>query len=300
MIPAWSIPACAGEPFAIRVLTRLLRVYPRVCGGTWAFPHVTWLSSGLSPRVRGNHTVYTKTIDGLRSIPACAGEPRPCWQRHRLPQVYPRVCGGTPRVKVGLAYVAGLSPRVRGNPALPPLCILSSGSIPACAGEPRAPRSRSPVAPVYPRVCGGTEHRHRPSRSITGLSPRVRGNLAGRPFRYSHHRSIPACAGEPDFLHWRRMQPPGLSPRVRGNQPTGLCGGYSLGSIPACAGEPGVPTLTRSGWKVYPRVCGGTYEMWTSLYSVDGLSPRVRGNHELRGYRQTAKGSIPACAGEPP
>ena len=34
-------------------------------------------------------------------------------------EVYPRVCGGTPLRKWALAFYLGLSPRVRGNLALP-------------------------------------------------------------------------------------------------------------------------------------------------------------------------------------
>ena len=53
-----------------------------------------------------------------------------------IPEVYPRVCGGTRAMHgVRLACV-GLSPRVRGNPCVAAALILGGGSIPACAGEP--------------------------------------------------------------------------------------------------------------------------------------------------------------------
>ena len=49
-----SIPACAGEPLALRRNHGLRRVYPRVCGGTESGGlHILDLT-GLSPRVRGN------------------------------------------------------------------------------------------------------------------------------------------------------------------------------------------------------------------------------------------------------
>ena len=50
-----SIPACAGEPFISCVPDQSGWVYPRVCGGTWRRRRISFLVSGLSPRVRGNH-----------------------------------------------------------------------------------------------------------------------------------------------------------------------------------------------------------------------------------------------------
>ena len=72
-----------------------------------------------------------------------------------------------------------------------------------------------------------------------------------------------------------------------------------MGSIPACAGEPGCPELARQGYKVYPRVCGGTEELLDSLGWHHGLSPRVRGNQRHKQAAAAAMRSIPACAGEP-
>ena len=50
-----SIPACAGEPTMERTLMTVLRVYPRVCGGTPRNQDEPLSDLGLSPRVRGNH-----------------------------------------------------------------------------------------------------------------------------------------------------------------------------------------------------------------------------------------------------
>ena len=72
-----SIPACAGEPQSRRPHLRWPRVYPRVCGGTYAFAASGVRHHGLSPRVRGNPArgPAAKACGG--SIPACAGEPYP-------------------------------------------------------------------------------------------------------------------------------------------------------------------------------------------------------------------------------
>ena len=91
----------------------------------------------------------------------------------------------------------------------------------------------------------------------------------------------------------------GLSPRVRGNQASVTVIELPVGSIPACAGEPVVATQDQPGGGVYPRVCGGTDNHSFHLLSVQGLSPRVRGNRVLVLHDLDAEGSIPACAGEP-
>ena len=91
----------------------------------------------------------------------------------------------------------------------------------------------------------------------------------------------------------------GLSPRVRGNRLHHPDRPLIEGSIPACAGEPATTLVRCRRLMVYPRVCGGTRDHTSQMSAVDGLSPRVRGNHtHLVRYEQMS-GSIPACAGEP-
>ena len=74
----------------------------------------------------------------------------------------------------------------------------------------------------------------------------------------------------------------GLSPRVRGNPRPRPHIPASFGSIPACAGEP----MPVRGWcstpRVYPRVCGGTFEGKPVATCKAGLSPRVRGEPQAR------------------
>ena len=90
-----SIPACAGEPGPSSISSRPAAVYPRVCGGTYPWAPLRQSGVGLSPRVRGNHGLALAARRPVRSIPACAGEPRKRSRGHRQPRVYPRVCGGT-------------------------------------------------------------------------------------------------------------------------------------------------------------------------------------------------------------
>ena len=256
----------------------------------------------------------------VRSIPACAGEPRPTpcptWSR----PVYPRVCGGTLSTRIHRAAVMGLSPRVRGNLAEAGAKPAKKGSIPACAGEPSTRTVSVDSRVVYPRVCGGTQADGAGHDFAGGLSPRVRGNPILATLDTTPARSIPACAGEPPASRsWRsagpvyprvcggtarqvRCQEPqhGLSPRVRGNQALLRPPMASMRSIPACAGEPvSRPWRSRPG-TVYPRVCGGTAAPAGRDRAAQGLSPRVRGNPVYAYPPGRRDGSIPACAGEPP
>ena len=295
-------------------------VYPRVCGGTRFDAPDPGTPRGLSPRVRGNHRGHALRQMPDRSIPACAGEPRRIPVGTPAPGVYPRVCGGTPAPRRTPHPRPGLSPRVRENLAGQCNGRNRIGSIPACAGEPSYIGQPPDWGLVYPRVCGGTISEFTVWRTASGLSPRVRGNLAADAVRGGNAGSIPACAGEPPkpagtrpnrrvyprvcggtrASSSRRSWASGLSPRVRGN-PAADGRGHGAGrSIPACAGEPVVTQHHRPPMGVYPRVCGGTQHSQVSLFVRVGLSPRVRGNPSRSTAPSRTVRSIPACAGEPP
>ena len=153
---------------------------------------------GLSPRVRGNRSVAIRAVGSCRSIPACAGEPEPEGGVLGQGWVYPRVCGGTGRRACRICLLIGLSPRVRGNLPVEPDYTAAYRSIPACAGEPNSIACSKWRRAVYPRVCGGTTQSTIHRSTVSGLSPRVRGNLYDSGSKYQCQRSIPACAGEPD------------------------------------------------------------------------------------------------------
>ena len=133
-----SIPACAGEPVKIYLPSWYATVYPRVRGGTINGREDDAVLVGLSPRARGNRSARPQRKRSLRSIPACAGEPKNTPPSGYPMAVYPRVRGGT-RGGAGQTHGPdGLSPRARGNHGNPAMNAVSSRSIPACAGEPYA------------------------------------------------------------------------------------------------------------------------------------------------------------------
>ena len=152
---------------------------------------------GLSPRVRGNQHERAVLEPRYGSIPACTGKPAGCSCGKNNPRVYPRVYGETPMSLHSPKPLLGLSPRVRGNQAKDAVMRLAFGSIPACTGKPTARGSPNHGSRVYPRVYGETHVSPSLGNSITGLSPRVRGNPGcGRRAAFASG-SIPACTGKP-------------------------------------------------------------------------------------------------------
>ena len=246
-IPSGSIPAPAGEPYPSACTLALARVYPRACGGTVARFSAMDLLGGLSPRLRGNRLQQQVSPQATRSIPAPAGEPVSPMLAALKSRVYPRACGGTAACGLAPSTAWGLSPRLRGNPPGGQNSSISSGSIPAPAGEPRCGLPNSREIRVYPRACGGTAIAGYNKGYDVGLSPRLRGNHGKRLREIVCQGSIPAPAGEPIVsaimcrIHrvypracggtvregLRRLGVAGLSPRLRGN----LLFSFFLGSL---------------------------------------------------------------------
>ena len=180
----WSIPARAGEPPSVQATVPTAAgtsgLSPRVRGNHKSTGHLERVP-GLSPRVRGNRIDEALCAVGTGSIPARAGEPRrpDQWTGPRLQGLSPRVRGNRrARHPDQGGFLQGLSPRVRGNRSAIQEQQSTAGSIPARAGEP------------YRRSTDAAHQGSIPAR-------------AGEPTEVSHRdggplgRSIPARAGEP-------------------------------------------------------------------------------------------------------
>ena len=172
-----SIPACAGKPRVDLRSGRMPTVHPRVCGEAASLPSPSRPARGPSPRVRGSRQRCPRVSGARRSIPACAGKPRPSGFATGQSRVHPRVCGEAVVPSARLPYGRGPSPRVRGSPIEATDTRGDRGSIPACAGKPRAPARGAALQPVHPRVCGEAAPGVLAVQGISGPSPRVRGSL---------------------------------------------------------------------------------------------------------------------------
>ncbi len=160
----------------------------------------------------------------------------------------------------------------------------------------------------YPRARGETRRFTNRAGSVTGLSPRSRGNHAGPERMGRIPGTIPALAGKPSppslpsspswdyprargettFRTRRATMLRGLSPRSRGNRAVRGCDQQLMGTIPALAGKPEqvLPAVRSRG--DYPRARGETALAPSCTGSSCGLSPRSRGNP----YLQTSLGAL--------
>ena len=191
------------------------------------------------------------------------------------------------------------------------------GSIPACAGNSRAPAARNRAHPVHPRVCGELGIATPTILAEYGSSPRVRGTPVQRGDKREVRRFIPACAGNstsndqtptPRAVHPRVCGElinaahadtlnGGSSPRVRGTpSPREPCPRASR-FIPACAGNSPDPREWAFASPVHPRVCGELLRSSAVFARLSGSSPRVRGTRAVVGFRARRRRFIPACAG---
>ena len=132
-----------------------------------------------------------------RSIPTPVGkpcsQPTPGIQR----KVYPHACGETRGELVDRGLGAGLSPRLWGNRAELGQHGRKRRSIPTPVGKPTQDRNIRIINEVYPHACGETRQQKNLSQTLTGLSPRLWGNLSKNSFEGIISRSIPTPVGKP-------------------------------------------------------------------------------------------------------
>ena len=295
------------------------RAYPRGRGGASKKTRPSPASRGLSPRTRGSPLGNPLGRRRRGPIPADAGEPAWRLPRARCCRAYPRGRGGAQTITIGDATVRGLSPRTRGSQDLMPGERFAIGPIPADAGEPKAPTSRSRSTRAYPRGRGGAIVVRVRRRAVIGLSPRTRGSRLWCTWSAGPSGPIPADAGEPVPRAagggYRRAYPrgrggageggrgarrkKGLSPRTRGSRGRGDPLRAARGPIPADAGEPMPWPIGRPWTRAYPRGRGGACLNAASKSAADGLSPRTRGSRSASVSCTRSTGPIPADAGEP-
>ncbi len=315
--PLRSIPASAGLTGPWWLEPETATVHPRVCGAHYSFMSMRFFERGPSPRLRGSPQPLPRWLPRPRSIPASAGLTASSAQGRRAASVHPRVCGAHVDADRAKKALAGLSPRLRGSRGRGPREEGAGRSIPASAGLTWLPGLGDGPKSVHPRVCGAHEV-YDPGMDIyAGPSPRLRGSQLAGGRQAISCRSIPASAGltwkRPSRSRARTVHPrvcgahlgffarvrtaAGPSPRLRGSRLRGLGPPPGRRSISASAGlTPAGASLSPQS-PVHPRVCGAHWSRATSVVSVAGPSPRLRGSPRAASRSAHRTRSIPASAG---
>ena len=173
--PRRFIPAWAGNRAALRAVTGLAAVHPRVGGEQCAGGAVNRRDSGSSPRGRGTvlHNCPCATL--RRFIPAWAGNSGAEWQQFFTVAVHPRVGGEQAFRNAALRQFSGSSPRGRGTVSGTMTPIENPRFIPAWAGISISSSTLSCSITVHPRVGGEQLFRAIERHLADGSSPRGRG-----------------------------------------------------------------------------------------------------------------------------
>ena len=291
------IPACAGNTSHPSTPSWIRRDHPRVCGEHMTMATLLNVSAGSSPRVRGTPVLQLRRAGRRGIIPACAGNT--LWAARPAParRDHPRVCGEHVRAALRGYRPPGSSPRVRGTLETFGASAVTSGIIPACAGNTGDGLVQMVgVQGSSPRV-RGTPASVQCSRQCRGIIPACAGNTRRTEATAPSSRDHPRVCGEHQKNGADDLSEKGSSPRVRGT-PFGSNGlSIDRGIIPACAGN------TVRGWKFrrskgdHPRVCGEHCVLIGNTDMASGSSPRVRGTPGRRLSSCRQRGIIPACAG---
>ncbi len=156
------IPAHAGQTDLRGRDFRVKQDHPRACGANCGTPHSKSMYCGSSPRMRGKHEFEIRYAEGLRIIPAHAGQTPLAQHFGPVCADHPRACGANHPVKRAEMVDRGSSPRMRGKRSAHSMRMSTSRIIPAHAGQTGArQRRRRGVAASrvavrcarIPRVC---------------------------------------------------------------------------------------------------------------------------------------------------
>ena len=292
------IPAPAGNRSSRRALETIRSVHPRACGEQRVTHDLGPLKIGSSPRLRGTVPSIHRPREGLRFIPAPAGNSPPYPPRGISMAVHPRACGEQEFVGGSPNHYNGSSPRLRGTGRV---AHRSDRFIPAPAGNSCSKRGSSSRVTVHPRACGEQISKQNQRALVIGSSPRLRGTGLRFGGRRRYDRFIPAPAGnssrQPASFTLSTVHPracgeqfkpvsyahgnSGSSPRLRGTGLIPVADSVQYRFIPAPAGNSKVVGKSPRFVPVHPRACGEQTINDGGFTFAAGSSPRLRGTASL-------------------
>ena len=189
------IPACAGNAHRPRPAPPPRSVHPRMRGERSSLWKALSRTQGSSPHARGTPGGASLAADGMRFIPACAGNAVLAMVQDIEEAVHPRMRGERLPCQLLPLKAGGSSPHARGTHGHAARDGGRDRFIPACAGNACGRSVPSWQGTVHPRMRGerlGVDVLRKP---VYGSSPHARGTPTPASHEPSRPRFIPACAG---------------------------------------------------------------------------------------------------------
>ena len=247
--------------------------------------------------MRGTPHHVDHSASELGIIPAYAGNTMKLIEMLAVSRDHPRVCGEHARLKTGVRWMRGSSPRMRGTRQRSHHATQYSRIIPAYAGNTSRQCGFVGIPRDHPRVCG--EHLRFSTRAHIrrGSSPRMRGTLTPSCWLTSISGDHPRVCGEHGLVDACRVHGLGSSPRMRGTHDNGDMVHAVPGIIPAYAGNTCTVHHRLRARGDHPRVCGEHTFVLSCQRSTVGSSPRMRGTLFTTPLARSSTGIIPAYAG---
>ena len=156
-------------------------------------------AAGSPPQVRGKLRGTACCYEIRRITPAGAGKTSCiCSLRFSLKD-HPRRCGENFCFQTSISSVKGSPPQVRGKLLFSNIDFLRQRITPAGAGKTMQKRSVCIAPKDHPRRCGENLPKVKPSFSVAGSPPQVRGKLESFSGGGLAKRITPAGAGKTAF-----------------------------------------------------------------------------------------------------
>ena len=140
---------------------------------------------GSSPHARGTHSAIISPPLIARIIPACAGNTVDNETVRQTDRDHPRMRGEHPYRIIPIPETMGSSPHARGTPLIFMLIRISTGIIPACAGNTRRTGPPAIITGDHPRMRGEHNDGRLTAFYGRGSSPHARGTLMSQSFPHS-------------------------------------------------------------------------------------------------------------------
>ena len=208
------------------------------------------------------------------------------------------MCGEKSASCADTAARRGSPPHVRGKVTRGWKYNEAQGITPACAGKRSLLCKWCPPQRDHPRMCGEKMLCKRLGKHGLRITPACAGKRRLLLLPFCRTGDHPRMCGEKISVKHKRGSGLGSPPHVRGKVQHCAAPG-SFGRItPACAGKRRRLRLrNRAAWD-HPRMCGEKSKDFTTIPSIQGSPPHVRGKARLSGSDQPGVRITPACAGK--